>query len=98
MNVALSRLPSFAALPGSDPADHHGGHHPAPSLAYMDRAYQDARTFGWSREPIVEMLILHPRRQPGASGQHVATSSASTWRRNCRTGVPGTITARKSPI
>jgi phytoene dehydrogenase-like protein len=23
----------------------------------MDRAYQDARTFGWSREPIVEMLI-----------------------------------------
>ena len=29
----------------------------APSLAYMERAYFDARTHGWSREPIVEMLI-----------------------------------------
>ena len=23
----------------------------------MDRAYHDARAFGWSREPIIEMLI-----------------------------------------
>jgi phytoene dehydrogenase-like protein len=29
----------------------------APSLAYMERAYFDARTGGWSRQPIVEMLI-----------------------------------------
>jgi phytoene dehydrogenase-like protein len=29
----------------------------APSLAYMERAYFDAKTLGWSREPIVEMLI-----------------------------------------
>ena len=29
----------------------------APSLGYMDRAYHDARAHGWSREPIVEMLI-----------------------------------------
>jgi phytoene dehydrogenase-like protein len=58
MNVALSALPSFTALPGSEPADHHSaGIILAPSLSYMDRAYQDARTFGWSREPIVEMLI-----------------------------------------
>lgn len=58
MNVALSRLPSFTALPGSEPADHHtAGIILAPSLAYMDRAYHDAREHGWSREPIVEMLI-----------------------------------------
>jgi phytoene dehydrogenase-like protein len=75
MNVALSRLPSFAALPGSGPGDHHSaGIILAPSLSYMDRAYQDARAFGWSREPIVEMLIpsvlddsLAPR------GAHVAS-------------------------
>jgi phytoene dehydrogenase-like protein len=58
MNVALSRLPSFAALPGREPADHHtAGIIIGPSLGYMDRAHADARRHGWSREPIVEMLI-----------------------------------------
>jgi phytoene dehydrogenase-like protein len=58
MNVALSQLPSFAALPGSTAADHHtAGIILAPSLAYMDRAYCDARLTGVSREPIIEMLI-----------------------------------------
>jgi phytoene dehydrogenase-like protein len=58
MNVALSKLPSFTALPGSALADHHtAGIILAPSLAYMDRAYCDARLHGVSREPIVEMLI-----------------------------------------
>ena len=58
MNVALSRLPNFSALPGSEAADHHtAGIIMAPSLDYMDRAYADARRHGWSREPIVEMLI-----------------------------------------
>jgi phytoene dehydrogenase-like protein len=56
MNVALSRLPRFTALP--EAGDHlTAGIILAPSLAYMDRAYHDARAFGWSREPIIEMLI-----------------------------------------
>src|SRR5499426_168684 len=75
MNVALSALPSFTALPGSEPADHHtSGIIMAPSLGYMDRAFCDARQLGWSREPIIEMLIpstlddtLAPR------GAHVAS-------------------------
>jgi phytoene dehydrogenase-like protein len=58
VNVALAQLPSFAALPGREPADHHtAGIILAPSLGYMDRAYCDARTAGWSREPIIELLI-----------------------------------------
>jgi phytoene dehydrogenase-like protein len=58
MNVALSELPDFAAAPGRDAQEHHrSGIILAPSLAYMERAYFDARTFGWAREPIVEMLI-----------------------------------------
>jgi phytoene dehydrogenase-like protein len=58
MNVALSRLPNFSALPGSEAGDHHtAGIIMAPSLDYMDRAYADARRHGWSREPIIEMLI-----------------------------------------
>jgi phytoene dehydrogenase-like protein len=75
MNVALSRLPQFPALAGTDVGDHHtSGIVLAPSLGYMDRAYHDARAHGWSREPIVEMLIpstlddsLAPR------GAHVAS-------------------------
>lgn len=56
MNVALSALPSFSALPGA--GDHlSSGIIIAPSLDYMDRAWQDARRFGWSREPVVEVLI-----------------------------------------
>lgn len=58
MNVALSALPDFLALPGVQPQPHHeSGIIVAPSLRYMERAYFDARTHGWSRAPIVEVLI-----------------------------------------
>ena len=56
MNVALSALPRFACLP--EQGDHlTAGIIIAPSLAYMERAYADARTQGWSRAPVVELLI-----------------------------------------
>jgi phytoene dehydrogenase-like protein len=75
MNLALSELPSFTARPGRTPADHHtAGIVIGPSLAYMDRAYQDARAQGWSREPIVELVIpstLDDTLAP--NGAHVAT-------------------------
>ena len=58
MNVALSELPDFSCAPGKTAQSHHGaGIIMAPTLAYMDRAHADARAHGWSREPIVEMLI-----------------------------------------
>jgi phytoene dehydrogenase-like protein len=58
MNVALSELPDFAAMPGTQVQPHHSsGIILAPSLAFMDRAHSSARELGWSREPIVEMLI-----------------------------------------
>ncbi len=73
MNLALSELPRFTCLP--EAGDHlTGGIIIAPSLAYMDRAYADARAYGWSREPIVEMLIpstLDDSLAP--AGQHVAS-------------------------
>jgi phytoene dehydrogenase-like protein len=56
MNVALDRLPSFSALPG-DGEHLRAGIVIAPSLDYMDHAFSDAKAHGWSREPIVEMLI-----------------------------------------
>jgi phytoene dehydrogenase-like protein len=58
MNVALSELPDFKSLPGRAPADHHtAGIIMAPSLSYMDQAYRDCIRHGWSRAPIVEMVI-----------------------------------------
>lgn len=73
MNVALSELPRFTVAP--DAGDHMtGGIIIAPSMAYMERAYDDCRAHGWSREPIVEMLIpstLDDSLAP--AGQHVAS-------------------------
>ena len=58
MNVALSELPDFTVLPGRNAQPHHAsGIVIAPSLAYMERAYFDAKTHGWSAAPIVEVLI-----------------------------------------
>jgi len=75
MNVALSGLPDFTALPGSQAAAHHSsGIILAPSLAYMERAFADARQWGFSREPVVEVLIpstVDPTLAP--PGQHVAS-------------------------
>jgi phytoene dehydrogenase-like protein len=73
MNVALSTLPSFTALPGD--GDHlTAGIIIAPSLAYMDRAWQDARDSGWSRRPVIEVLIPSTLDDSlAAAGQHVAS-------------------------
>jgi phytoene dehydrogenase-like protein len=75
MNVALTQLPDFRCLPGATLADHHtAGIILAPTLGYMERAYFDARTDGWSRQPIIEMLIpstLDDTLAP--AGHHVAS-------------------------
>jgi phytoene dehydrogenase-like protein len=75
MNVALAELPDFTVLPGRTLADHHtAGIIMAPSLDYMDQAYLDARSGGWSKRPIVEMLIPSTLDDGLAPpGQHVAS-------------------------
>lgn len=73
MNLALAALPEFKDLPGN--GDHlKSGIIMAPSLDYMDQAYQDARRRGWSRRPVVEMLIPSLVDDSLAPpGQHVAS-------------------------
>jgi phytoene dehydrogenase-like protein len=75
MNVALSELPDFSCLPGWTPEEHHtAGIILAPSLAYMERAYLDAKSEGWSRRPVVEMLIPSTLDDTLAPpGRHVAS-------------------------
>jgi phytoene dehydrogenase-like protein len=89
MNVALSKLPEFTALPGS--GDHLGaGIILAPSLGYMDQAYNDCVRSGWSQRPIIEMLIPSTVDDSLApAGAHVASlfcqhvsprfTDGSTW-------------------
>jgi phytoene dehydrogenase-like protein len=75
MNVALAELPDFTCLPGKTPADHHtAGIIIAPTLAYMEKAYFEARSSGWSRQPIVEVVIPSTLDDTLAPpGQHVAS-------------------------
>jgi len=75
MNVALAELPDFSCLPGRSVADHHtAGIIIAPTLGYMEQAYFDARSCGWSRRPIVELLIPSTLDDTLAPpGRHVAS-------------------------
>lgn len=73
MNVALDALPRFTCHP--EPGPHHSsGIIMAPSLKYMEQAYFDARTLGWSKNPIVEILIPSTVDDSLApAGKHVAS-------------------------
>jgi phytoene dehydrogenase-like protein len=75
MNVALSELPRFACLPGQGARlEHQSGIIIGPSLGYMDRAWLDARSYGWSRSPVIEMLIPSTMDETLApEGCHVAS-------------------------
>jgi len=60
MNVALSELPDFTCLLGKVVAEHHqSGIVIAPSLDYMDEAYRDAKTVGWSRKSTLDVPSLY---------------------------------------
>jgi phytoene dehydrogenase-like protein len=95
MNVALSKLPNFTSLPG--PGDHHtAGIILAPSLSYMEQAYRDCVERGWSRAPIVEIVIPSTLDDSLAPpGSHVASlfcqhvrpqfADGSTWDRHRET-------------
>jgi phytoene dehydrogenase-like protein len=75
INVALSELPDFTCRPGIEPARHHGaGILIAPSLGYLDAAYQTALDTGFSDAPVIELVIpsvLDTTLAP--AGRHVAS-------------------------
>ncbi len=75
MNVAMSELPSFRSRPGTSVADHHvSGIIIGPSIDYLERAYLDARLHGWSKKPVVEMVISSTMDDTLAPpGKHVAS-------------------------
>jgi phytoene dehydrogenase-like protein len=58
VNLALSELPRFTALPGAAPGPQHRGTiHVAPSLDYLERAFDDGRAGRPSAAPILEVTL-----------------------------------------
>ena len=58
INLALSELPNFTADPGSNQQEHHTGSvEMAPSLEYIERAFQDAREGRPAAKPFSDSVI-----------------------------------------
>jgi phytoene dehydrogenase-like protein len=58
INVALSELPSFTALPGTEAGPQHRGTiHLCPDQDYIERAYDDAKYGRTSAQPVIECQL-----------------------------------------
>lgn len=73
LNLALGELPNFTCRPGTQAQPHHRATiHVAPSIEYLQRAYDDARTFGASAEPLIECFLQTPTDPTLApAGKHI---------------------------
>jgi phytoene dehydrogenase-like protein len=76
VNIALSELPNFTALPfqgkGHDSVLHRGAVSISPSIDYIERAYDDAKYGQISKRPYLDMIfpsMIDPDMAP--PGQHV---------------------------
>ncbi|HLF25196.1 MAG TPA: NAD(P)/FAD-dependent oxidoreductase [Anaerolineae bacterium] len=71
VNLALSALPNFTCLPGEGPHQ-RGAISISPSLAYIERAYEDAKYGEFSRRPYIDVIfpsMIDPSMAP--PGRHV---------------------------
>ncbi len=57
INLALSGLPEFRALPGAPGPQHRATMHICPSIDYVERAWDDAKYGAPSRAPLLEMTV-----------------------------------------
>ncbi len=72
VNLALDGLPTFSAVPKGSEQLLRGSIEIAPSVDYLEQAYDDAKYGGWARKPFMDALIpslLDPGMAP--PGQHV---------------------------
>ena len=71
VNLALGELPNFTCLPGNGP-HLRGAISISPSVAYLERAYDEAKYGEFSRQPYMDIVIpsmLDPTMAP--PGKHV---------------------------
>ena len=72
VNLALAGLPTFTAIPRGKEALLRGSIEIAPSIDYVEQAYDDAKYGAWSKRPFMDALIpslLDPGMAP--PGKHV---------------------------
>ncbi len=61
LNLALGELPNFTARPGTNPQPHHRATiHVAPSIDYLQRAFEDGAREGASVSPLIECFLQTP--------------------------------------
>jgi len=59
LNLALGELPDFTCRPGAGPHQ-RATIHVAPDIDFLQKAYEDARAFGESEEPMLECFLQTP--------------------------------------
>lgn len=72
VNLALDGLPTFSAIPKDRQALLRGSIEIAPSVDYLEKAYDDAKYGGWAERPFMDALIpslLDPAMAP--PGKHI---------------------------
>jgi len=57
INLALSGLPNFTALPGDNGPQHRATMHICPSIEYVERAWDDAKYGRPSQSPLLELTV-----------------------------------------
>jgi len=57
INLALSGLPNFRALPGAEGPQHRATMHLCPSVEYIERAWDDAKYGRPSQSPLLELTV-----------------------------------------
>ena len=98
VNLALDGLPEFTSLPKGKEALLRGSIEIAPSVEYLERAYDDAKYGGWARKPFMDALIpslLDPGMAP--PGKHVmslfvqyaSSDLEGGWNEQKKAAVPG---------
>ena len=88
MNFAISELPSFTCLPGTEAGPQHDAMiYVLPSISYIREAFNDARRGNWSAAPILEAVIpsIHDDSLAPA-GKHVMSISARYFPRHLSGG------------
>lgn len=81
MNLALGELPNFRCRPGTNPQAHHRATiHVAPSIDYLQEAYEDARAGRISRQPMLECFMQTPTDPSLAPpGKHILSIFAQYY-------------------
>lgn len=88
VNLALGELPEFKCRPGKTPQRHHRATiHVAPSIDYIQEAFDDARAGAVSRQPMLECFLQTPTEPELAPpDKHILSIFAQYYPRESKDG------------